>query len=115
MKRHKELLSRGEIGRKGNPLRQNAGDFHARVYRFLSHGIVQQERQRGREIRKKRKRMRRIDYERRQRGRNTGLEVTARFFLLSSGQFVPPPQETSMLGELRNNRLAVAVRLAAQH
>ena len=61
------------------------------------------------QVRQKRKRMRRINYQRRKRRRQAGFEVAARFLLLGSGEFIPAAQKNSVPGKFRNNGQAIAV------
>jgi hypothetical protein len=55
-----------------------------------------------------------VDDQGREGWRHFGLEVLACFFLLTRGEFAPGAQEDSVLGETRDDDLAITLRLAFQ-
>ena len=114
VQRYEEPLPGSEIGAERDPLFQHAGNLHPRVDRFIALGVAEEKGERCGEVGEERERMRGIDDERRERRRETVLEVVRGLRLLRGGQFVPVAQEDTVSGERGDQFVAKAVRLPAQ-
>ena len=98
-----------------HPLRQLGRHLHARVDGLARSIVVQHERERDREVGEERKRLRREDHERRERGRNLRVEVLRGFAALRVAERFPVPQVDVMARQLRHQAVAEALGALPQH